>query len=224
MSASMYWDARKWDGDKRSWLGVLEFQETAWRSRIALEAPPDRSGTEAEIQYLLDLANSERAPHLTDIQAQVNAPWKYYFAILSEVAKKPVSDATHPYTFRLMHMLAHVSSSLMHHYKHHFKRNRPSSFDTRVSTAIAVPGHPSYPSGHSTQAHLVSLGLADFVPEARESLLALARDIAVNRERAGLHYPSDTEAGRSLARQAFAILRTCPIYLTTLDDALMEWP
>jgi len=62
------------------------------------------------------------------------------------------------------------------------------------------PMHPSFPSGHSTQAHLVVNVLAavfgdDRVGNARD----MAWQIGRNREIAGLHYPSDTRAGYYLA-------------------------
>jgi hypothetical protein len=41
---------------------------------------------------------------------------------------------------------------------------------------------------------------------AKETLMALARRVARNREIAGLHYPSDSAAGAALALAAFAKL------------------
>jgi membrane-associated phospholipid phosphatase len=74
--------------------------------------------------------------------------------------------------------------------------------------------------------HLMALTLAYLVPEAEEELMGIALDVAVNRERAGLHYPSDTKAGRELAGQIFGILtRECPLFQSTLMAAKgQEWP
>jgi membrane-associated phospholipid phosphatase len=83
---------------------------------------------------------------------------------------------------------------------------------------VPVPGHSSYPSGHATQARLIALcmtyvlGLvrpalpAGDIAAITETLAALARRVARNREIAGLHFPSDSQAGQKLAEAAFAAL------------------
>src|SRR4029434_8252976 len=67
--------------------------------------------------------------------------------------------------------------------------------------------------------------LAHLVPSARQQLMDRAWEVAVNRERAGLHYRSDTVAGKSLAERVFAILTTeCELFRTTLEKAMAaEW-
>ena len=74
------------------------------------------------------------------------------------------------------------------------------------------PGHPSYPSGHASQAFTWAYLLsAKLHPDHRyldAYLLGAARSVARNREWAGLHFASDTRAGESLGKQiAEAILR-----------------
>jgi hypothetical protein len=66
---------------------------------------------------------------------------------------------------------------------------------------IATPSHPSFPSGHATQAFLVAEVLSRMVKAAalKPYLFSLADRIAENREIAGLHYESDSHAGKELA-------------------------
>jgi membrane-associated phospholipid phosphatase len=45
-------------------------------------------------------------------------------------------------------------------------RPRPSQLSAALMPPIAVPGHASYPSGHSTQSHLLSGLLAQVMPPA----------------------------------------------------------
>jgi hypothetical protein len=54
---------------------------------------------------------------------------------------------------------------------------------------------------------------------------ALAARIAVNREIAGVHYPSDTEAGRELARKLLPILNSpqVPRFEALVTAAAAEW-
>jgi hypothetical protein len=91
-----------------------------------------------------------------------------------------------------------------------------------------VPGHASFPSGHSTQAHLMALCMGDVLatlPGAQQQVVTddlwtLADRIARNREIAGLHYESDTQAGRAIATITLPQLhQSVPIFLngTTLN-------
>jgi hypothetical protein len=64
---------------------------------------------------------------------------------------------------------------------------------------------------------------------APDSLLnRLAERIARNREVLGVHYRSDSEAGRQLAQATFDVLRRCPSLNTAntgaFDMAHAEWP
>jgi acid phosphatase (class A) len=53
--------------------------------------------------------------------------------------------------------------------------------------------------------------------------VALASRIARNREIAGVHYPSDTAAGRDLAAQLFAALDGVATFKAQLAAATAEW-
>ena len=80
-----------------------------------------------------------------------------------------------------------------------------------INPSIFVPAHYSFPSGHSTQAHLVTKVLKNLFganePSIRNldqmhgRLEQIALDVPQNREWAGVHYASDTEAGKALAEE-----------------------
>ena len=111
------------------------------------------------------------------------------------------------------------------HYKYKFDRIRPSRLCPWLMPPIEVPGHASYPSGHSTQSHLVALILSQVLPLAGGSnpLPLLAKRIARNREVLGLHYPSDSKAGRILAVASYLLLRCCPTVTVMIEAAKREW-
>jgi acid phosphatase (class A) len=54
-------------------------------------------------------------------------------------------------------------------------------------------------------------------------LTRLANQIGRNREVAGLHFASDTNAGIELADKLFAIIRGIPSIQQAIDDAKTEW-
>ena len=57
---------------------------------------------------------------------------------------------------------------------------------------------PSYPSGHSTQAYLISDYLKSKHPEKSKQLDKVAKDICYSRNVAKAHYKSDSDFGKKL--------------------------
>ncbi len=103
--------------------------------------------------------------------------------------------------------------------KKHFLRARPSQLNEDLITAIPNPAHAAYPSGHSSQAYMVALVLSEFDPENAEKYKQFAIDIAHRREIAGVHYPSDSVAGRQLAVDMLARLRAVPVFEKKFQEA-----
>jgi hypothetical protein len=86
------------------------------------------------------------------------------------------------------------------------------------------PAHPAYPSAHATQSHLIGalLCMVDSSVRSRfaDELDWLAKRIAMNRERAGVHYESDSIAGEALAKYvASHVLAPCLAVVTALLGA-----
>jgi hypothetical protein len=115
-----------------------------------------------------------------------------------------------------------IGKFVVMYYKGKFNRPRASRLYPALMPPIEVPGHASYPSGHATQAYLIAQCLELVMPaQASEAyqpgtslpipakdfklgpLYRLAERIARNREVLGLHYPSDSAAGRILAKKTF---------------------
>jgi PAP2 superfamily len=107
--------------------------------------------------------------------------------------------------------LRHAIQSNVWHATFKFKveylRARPSrKCDATLAPLFARPdrchpGHPAYPSGHATMAYTWAYLFAHFVPQRRDLLVSAATEVALNREIAGVHYASDSEAGRVLGEQ-----------------------
>ena len=87
-------------------------------------------------------------------------------------------------------------------------RARPGQAYPYLDPSIPTPRHPSYPSGHAMQAFMISRMISDAVPAMAKPLTALAENIAVNRERARVHFPSDTAASRGKVDAVYAALLT----------------
>jgi hypothetical protein len=160
--------------------------------------------------------------------------------------------ASHPYTADLLEAALRVAQFQAMFYKRKFERPRPSQLCPALLPPIEVPGHASFPSGHATEIHLQAHCLALVMPqevstpvltkagqviadlpspplpaevdETSTPLLRMAQRVTRNREVLGLHYPSDSEAGKRLAEMTFDILSRSQAFIRDiLEEAKKEW-
>lgn len=80
--------------------------------------------------------------------------------------------------------------------KDYFKRQRPFVVDPDIKIIVVEKPDFSYPSNHSTFAYEAAILLAGMVPEKAAALFDRAADYGHNRIVAGVHFPTDIEAGR----------------------------
>lgn len=159
--------------------------------------------TQAELATLKALAAEERsAARVELIKAEHSAmPLYKLFADQGfyDFEKAPVTNSL------LASVDRDVSYFLMDQ-KLHWQRPRPTQLDASLTSVVPVPKHSSYPSGHAAQAYAFALTLARIDPAHAEQYKAFAMDIAHRREVAGVHYPSDSVAGRMVAEQVVAAM------------------
>jgi acid phosphatase (class A) len=84
--------------------------------------------------------------------------------------------------------------------KARWNRPRPYVRDARVEPCVPRSRETSYPSGHSAVAAVWAELLGAAVPEYRARFLEEAREAMWSRVLAGMHYPTDTQAGGLLGR------------------------
>lgn len=80
----------------------------------------------------------------------------------------------------------------------------------------------SYPSGHSAAGYGWSLILAELVPERAAGLIARGRAFGDSRRYCNVHWLSDIEAGRTVARAVVLRLHDVPEFLEDLAAARKE--
>lgn len=110
-----------------------------------------------------------------------------------------------PLTTRVLQQVLQDATYYFFSLKVQFSRARPYQLEPGLHH-LEAPGHASYPSGHASAAHVHAYLLSSLLPEHQEALMANAFDLAFSREVRGVHYPSDSEAGRVFARQFVALL------------------
>ncbi|SIR26049.1 phosphatase PAP2 family protein [Pontibacter lucknowensis] len=125
--------------------------------------------------------------------------------VTTQVLQNVIQDATY-YIFSL---------------KADFSRPRPYQLDARLEN-LEAPGHASYPSGHSSTSHVHAYILSHIFPEYKDHFLGVASEMAFSRETRGVHYPSDSEAGKEFARQFVEELMKSRKFRTDLEAMKAE--
>ncbi|MBW7468701.1 phosphatase PAP2 family protein [Pontibacter aydingkolensis] len=105
-----------------------------------------------------------------------------------------------PVTSRVLQNVIQDATFYFFSLKAQFNRARPYHLEPALQN-LEAPGHASYPSGHSSASHVHAYLLSHLLPAYKDAFLANAYDMAFSREIRGVHYPSDSEAGREFAEQ-----------------------
>lgn len=200
---------------------TLDISEDEVR-KIFVDDPPKNSSlkTKRELAYLHKLASHRTSEDEEAIIREV-ALAGYTFG--GTPLGKYFDSDSHVNTEALILRVLYSYDAVIHRLKQDFDRVRPSYLDPTLTTVIEVPQHASYPSGHSSEAHLIALVFSELDETKREEFWKDADLIAKHRELAGVHYPSDSTAGASLAKQYFEILKDTPWYQMLLEKAKAEW-
>jgi membrane-associated phospholipid phosphatase len=85
------------------------------------------------------------------------------------------------------------------------RRPRPAALDAKLATAVPTPQSPSYPSDYAAAAAAASEVLAHLFPARAAAFAQMAEEAMQARIAAGVEFPGDREAGRTLGRQAAAL-------------------
>lgn len=182
-----------------------------------LPEPPKNSSeeTQKELAYLHELAETARDEETVAkiISENQFEPVIYHFI------REGLFREENYKTFELIRAVDIDFGYFTLERKMHFSRPRPTEIDKTLSTVIGNPQHAAYPSGHAGQTYLLALLLGDFDPENAERYKQFALDVAYRREVAGVHYPSDSEAGRKLAVDVFAKLRENTVFEKKYQEA-----
>jgi acid phosphatase (class A) len=103
--------------------------------------------------------------------------------------------------------------------KHKWQRLRPYLEDDRVQPCANRETSFAYPSGHATISQVFALALERIYPERdAASFEVRAHQVGDDRVLAGVHHPTDIEAGRQLARELFAGWLADPAFAARLEQ------
>jgi len=210
-------NTQSWDP---SIVYIQLYKSSLISDEIILPPYPDNTSNETkqEIKALHELIAQRTPEKQKQIESEIYAGNEKYNGIsyFDLLKNKPMTKVLVEKTHH--ELLGHIIRQ-----KASFDRVRPSFLDPTLSTSIEVPGHPSYPSGHATESYFLALIFSQLDPENEENYLKSAERIAYNREIAGVHYRSDSQAGQQLAREYFKKLAENSWYTAQLERARSEW-
>ncbi len=167
--------------------------------------PPPRQGSRAARRDTEELRSAVASRSGSD-EARAQAvqgepavePWlRDVMGFVAARAKDPPMASRN---YALVSVAMHDAAISAWHWKYEYDRQAPD-----VDALFAPVNEPSYPSEHAAIAGAASRVLAELYPnEPAARLERQAEEIAGTRVKAGVNYPSDTEAGLALGRKVAA--------------------
>jgi acid phosphatase (class A) len=170
---------------------------------------------------------SMRGPVSAERLARANAdnPWTPWVA-MQPVLGDGFTEQRLPRTARVFNDVLQGLSPAIGAAKNANTRPRPLITDPSVlrcdALDPAVARQSSYPSGHGAGGWAWALVLAELVPSRADAILQRGRDFGDSRVLCGYHYPSDIEAGRTIAAGVIARMHADASFRRDLDAARSE--
>lgn len=205
----------------------LSYLAAGWSERILVpKYKPNRLRKECRDVFEL---KSKRVDFTTEILLQAESALALVWPV-QRLIGNPDDPITRSATSAMVLAALGDLDPVLFHFKTLFNRGRPYhccnlALEPMFSRPDRLyPGHPSYPSGHSSQVHTIALLYAAMFPKLDSALRKAAMQVAINREIAGLHFRSDTKAGQVLAEQYVEELLSVPAFKDLVHKATAEWP
>jgi len=169
---------------------------TATSSRVATLIRPTEAILTAQLDFL-DQYSDLREDRASEILCELGPQYAFWSSV---VYLHP--DRTRK-TIELLDAALRLAKFVEMRIKHALACRRPNELSPQVQPIILTPGHGTFPSGHSTENHMIARILWELLRGGDgavlgEQLMREAARIAVNRTVAGVHFPIDTAAGQVL--------------------------
>jgi acid phosphatase (class A) len=108
------------------------------------------------------------------------------------------------------------------YHKFAFNRTRPYMLDSTLKPVDTGTNFQAYPSGHASASYMAAYVYQELFPEHKDLLLKNAFEMGYSREIIGVHFPSDSEAGRDFARKFVNLLFENPKFKADFEIAKAE--
>ena len=184
---------------KRAKYEDIEIFEEGWQE-IQLPTPPNE---ENEINKVI-LAVQQATDQDKEEYKNCDKDASYY---IKEYMDKKGLD----YDMKNIEYIEYKCVPIIRHYKNSFNRPRPYQvadlYDKKLNRfKTGTAKTPAYPSGHAMQPMVVALHYGKKYPKHKDEFIKGAKICGYGRVIAGLHYPSDYDAGIELAHKVMPFM------------------
>ena len=167
--------------------------------------PPPAPGSPQMVADLAEVMRYQRTPQSRRIS--------YFWAVIPELREwiaitnlkifKSRMDDDPPWAARAMALVMIASDDSFigcFEAKYHYLAPRPFQVDPNVEMLFPAPNHPSYPAAHGCGDGAAEAVLSYLFPNDASYFKERAEEGALSRLWAGIHFPSDLDAGLKLGR------------------------
>ena len=120
------------------------------------------------------------------------------------MAAKSLDEATTARALAMMHMAGFDAVVACHDSKYTYWVPRPAQADPKITLAVGVPNHPSYPANHACISGAMGRVLDAQVPGTGGMYETMGKQAGMSRVYGGIHYQMDVDAGDEIARKVAA--------------------
>jgi membrane-associated phospholipid phosphatase len=167
---------------------------------MRLSAPPASDITITEVQWVKDSMGRRDQATLDAIHYwDAGAPaYRWMQLAMQQVVNSTLAGPQQTRALALIAAAISDSTIAAWDSKYAYMRPHPSTLDPTITTVVAVPQSPSYPSEHAAAAGAAAAVLSYLFPDQAARFADLAYQAAVSRVMAGTAFPSDAWAGLDL--------------------------
>ncbi len=183
-----------------------------------------RTRTEEEMAWTLKLANIYYNPTVVNPEEKQFAANRDNLFYVGRSLGSWYRREDLPLTSELLSKVLHDATVYIVEFKLRYNRPRPYELEPSLKVAQQMqPPHGAFPSGHSFGSYVNAELVARLAPDRKEELLDAAHEFAWSRELLGVHYPSDSEAGRILAEDFVRSLFDNKLFVADFQKVKAEW-
>src|SRR5665811_615521 len=166
------------------------------------DPPPDDAATRAELDELMTLADDRDSAAIDSIVFwNAGAPaYRWNEVTIDHFLANGVGGPPAVRALALVHTAIADATIATWDAKYAFNRPRPASALHELTTVVATPASPAYPTEHAATAAAASTVLGFLFPDAATTFSNLAEEAGNARLLAGTDYPSDVAAGMDIGR------------------------
>jgi hypothetical protein len=120
------------------------------------------------------------------------------------MSARGVDEAATARALAMMHMAGFDALIACHDTKYTYWVPRPVQADPKITLAVGVPNHPSYPANHACISGAMGRVLDAQVPGSDGAFERMGKEAGMSRVYGGIHYQMDVDAGDAIASKIAA--------------------